>query len=632
VFRRFPMKTMNLSSAHTSRALVGPLGRWAVGPLGRWAVGPLLSVCAMCLGSQAAHADWTFLRAENSGTCSSAGHSTSWNVSKNPKIDILAAEMGATAQPSTISSQGTITLVFGWSPTPGKTRPKTLTVLASTLAKLVSYGDGTPVILSGITVDDGHGSPQQLVVEGNDVYSTRTYSSSGKWLLTVDADGGKTNAANGLWEVQVPLAGLHTEASAQTATTRVHASFVQALVVGSATVDTRAVTLSRGGKDKVSIDKSGNSSAEGDTTYSYLQGNPLAGTTLAESISTIKAQLSGNTWTLTQQKSILGNSYGPSFPDVDYSWDISGPTDSQSDSTGGLSPQGSSFLTKSGQSSYPNGQDTAREQKAVLVSQHQATLNVSLNPPRWESVPSPSPQDITFTYTVTDRGDKATATAKYVLHVHDEIEWAGSATTVPAPRRYSYVLDHNGQLVNIVGTDLVELGTYKEFSTSTDQGFDIGVSGGVPIGRLFEFLKPFLDAKKAPVVVDPATKTERAPDSPLEFSASYNRSWGNDINNGYPLPYEISRIEKAYAVSIRTYQWQLRPFRYFQADGEVTPGACGGGPGSGITDDGKFWRTDYQERTGDAPDVKWLKVRFDFYPNPTDPVDWNAAEKSFFGS
>jgi hypothetical protein len=97
----------------------------------------------------------------------------------------------------TVSSSGTLTLVFGWQPPswlPSQKPPgKTLSIRAGVEAVVDQTVGDKALSFSSVTLDDGYGSPQKILKLFGASQDPAGYKSSSNHLLSADVSTAKFN-------------------------------------------------------------------------------------------------------------------------------------------------------------------------------------------------------------------------------------------------------------------------------------------------------------------------------------------------------------------------------------------------------------------------------------------------------
>ncbi len=174
--------------------------------------------------------------------------------------------------------------------------------------------------------------------------------------------------------------------------------------------DPRSVKLTRNDKDRFELDANGNWVTYGDSRFSYLERVIIPGQTGEPS------SYSDDPYDVIQ--TIVANREGTWAPDPQKVWTVPGGI-SYSVSAPNVSPPSVLVITTQGNSvSNPDGID-------MIPAGDTSSAAAGAITPGWYNVPSQGNKQFTVTHKVIDTGtggDGATATATYIMTLHDEWE------------------------------------------------------------------------------------------------------------------------------------------------------------------------------------------------------------------
>ena len=302
--------------------------------------------------------------------------------------------------------------------------PKTLTLLESADAWAIGYPGGS--------VDDGLGDPTRgvsanlsnpfmpayAVESGGVVYPTTYYASH---LTTHQVSDGQVTIIHSM--------------RATSAAVEAQADGPIANLSYGAVVDTRTLSLRREGARGETFDVDG--TGHGDTIYSYhiFDSAKLFGND--EDIINWQTffPVFGGAW-----HTKLGPNQNLTWPDVSYVWN---PPESQNDWATGL------------------------------WSMHHGAMNKDLELPtplKWTKDASPATVGAE-TYTATDNVDGASATANYILKIHEPLELQGDQVLIRQPENYRTA---PGAEWGVSSADDGDVQVYKENSVSWTIGATFG--------------------------------------------------------------------------------------------------------------------------------------------------------------
>lgn len=383
------MKTTNLLGARTLRLFAGPLrNRTTL---------LLLPLCAGLFGlngvAYAGH--WDIIPYASSGFYSGST-STGYGV-------FVAKPQGGPILNGSDIGSGTARFKCVWNSLNPMTRqsdgskpPATVTLRISSSSSAwasITNPNGVAAGTFALSADDGQGGTKTNS-DGGDFLSPdkhtleHTKRQSSESLVQIDTSGSS--------EVAITLSP-----SASAKITAGNSYYCQALAQASAYLDTRGVKITRPGAvgEKSYSDSKGQWVTEGDSIYGYvIDLTPVAATEFPNE-QTFQAQLieGANHW------SVKNSDYN-----VTYSWSPA--------STGDEPP------------------DTITSHKQMMPKG-----NLTLRDTGWGDTPTGTAQKF-INYTITDLGDGATASAKYILNLHDPYEISKATpykTYTPGTKNFS---------------------------------------------------------------------------------------------------------------------------------------------------------------------------------------------------
>lgn len=454
------------------------------------------------MGVQPAEAKWT-LYTEGSGTntttCTDCGHSVpvgsgAWGE-PHAQIDQLPANKEGSAKTS-----GTVTLKFKWTADyPGQEMPKTVKVLVSADAAAGEHHpahQGEDYVSAEIKVSNDLGGEEKNEDNFNwmNVY-TKT-AKRAKVLRTLDV------SSEGIAKVDINLS-----ASVKATAKSYIWSMLSAGVSATMAEDNRSVKIIR--ENAVGDWEDNDGTVHGHSTYSYWYYENLGDT---------QKKYSANSQKFIAHYTFPGTT-GQGWQGVkSWSWNPQGQTDTQWDKVW---------------ETYP----TSLTLNALGI---------------WEGTVT-GPSDKTITYTVTD-ADDATADAKYILHLHDEVEKVSDSTSpvsVQEPLWGSNPLRNDGSVMIITG--------YAAPNTRTANAGYSSSTGWTFVGGS-EFQLPRI-AK------------------PLGISVEYNTTNQYSINGSSTCHFEVPEDYYAYPAAVHAYSRHTTIYRHFGPSGEhinaLAPGEMG---------------------------------------------------------
>lgn len=534
----------------------------------------------MCGVQQAqAQSEWRLLRMEGEGSKSGGSTSSSWSTPGSTCNTAIQIETKGTDS-GTLSSSGTINLIFGWKPPswlPNQKPPgKTLSILASGSATVDHFVGGTPFTFSSVSLDDGLGTPKQVTsVEGPN-NSPKVYSSSSSRRL-LKADIASAELKNGSWEVRVPVTGLKGEATVRGgAAGQTHHTAIR--IGAGGVVDTRSVSLSRGGRHEYTKNEDGISVTYGDTTYSYTKHQSLDAPAYQPNYQTISSALSGD-WATSATNNALGRY------NVTWNWAQNGDGLETGATAGDHYDHAVRIATKGGVDYW---------------------VDFFGGSPQWcdadGKFPAKSPAKATLKYFARDNVDNATAEGRYVMTVHEPIELVERRSLVKAYSVYSpaYVPNPNNPDQWIL-LDVIEgwraQGSYAVTTNkgaAKSQGFSFGFDGsvqafGVAIG--------------------------------LGYQHTAEKGWYSEIGQTISTP-ALEEGERAYLEVEFSYQRLYSTYRLYDTQGEIRSLISPAAPEPSVP-----YKSIWDENADATPSLKWHKLKEgEVSPEPKNEVPVYSAD------
>ncbi len=417
----------------------------------------------------------------------------------------------AAGKQGTVSSSGTVTLVFGWTPPSWlpnqKPSGKTLSILASSEAIAQQWVGYKPLSIISLTLDDGFGDAKKSCIPTSpDDLKNGYISTSNNHLLSADISSATfisaTPTQRAHWEVRVPLPRAQAQATVQSVDTV--SDNMNLRVGGGGVVDSRSVKLTRNGKDTSNM-VNGSWVTNGDTLYTY--GSQTSGIGLTHTNSQpITASVSpiqgSGAWTL--------HYYGP---------------------YGGVT-----YYGKTQNWTY-SGNAQAHDEKWQSTMLDAPMGNLILGALGWQGSPTGSQQEA-VTYKITD-DDGAQATAQYNLTFHDPVEQSSDTTSQVSIDVPIYNADGH-PIYTSPTTGATKGNNYMESSVGYSNG--IGWSATFDLSGWLKF---------------------------LSIDVSNDVSYSHDINTGAILGVDVPPGSYAQAYATDTYTRHHRLLWNYDTDGLI---------------------------------------------------------------